>query len=265
MGSHRLLNLITFSGISATVRVSFPAKTSIEKRGGTRPKATHAALRGSVPERNRRRDDRRERLPRSTNCPNPVPGRGFVNLETGEARAMPCDKWGCRVCGRAKAYRLGLTAAAAEPERFITLSRAGTTSSQALSRLRTLSQSLRRSGKGWEYLAAVERHRNGFWHLHVLARGSYIPQPELSRRASAAGMGSVVWIERIKGDREKVAAYLVKYLAKEMADLPPRTRRYATSRGFWPGGKAEVERKAFGRGANTSSGERWAVLRGFTP
>lgn len=208
-----------------------------------------------------RRSERR--LPRPTTCPNPVRGRGFVNLATGEARHIPCDRWDCKVCGRAKAYRLGLTAAAADPERFVTLSRAGNTSTEALRRLRTLSQAIRRTGKGWEYLAAVERHRNGFWHLHLLQRGSYIPQRELSRRAASAGMGSVVFVQKIEGGQERVAAYLVKYLAKEMKDLPKGTRRYAASRGFWPGGKAAVELRAFGRDPRRGEGERWAVLRGF--
>lgn len=196
-----------------------------------------------------------------TNCPEPVRGRAFFAPETGETRPIPCDRWRCTVCGPAKAYRLGLLAAAAEPERFITLSRAGPTPSEALRRLSVLSKSLRRAGLGFEYLAVLERHRNGFWHLHALQRGSYIPQRDLSRRASSAGMGSVVYIERVRGGCEELRKYLVKYLAKELDDLPPGTRRYSTSQGFWPGGKAAVEKRVFGSPREDAGGGSWSVLR----
>jgi hypothetical protein len=200
-------------------------------------------------------------MPAATNCPRPVKGRGFFNPQTGEVRRIPCSSWSCPVCGPAKAYRLGLLAAYARPDRFITLSRAGTTPPEAFRRLKTLCKSLRRARKGIEYLAVVERHQNGFWHLHVLQRGDFIPQRELSARASSAGMGSVVWIERVGGDPHQVAKYLVKYVTKDAGDLPKGTRRYATSRGFWPNGKASVEAMAFGAPRRASEDRSWEVLR----
>lgn len=196
-----------------------------------------------------------------TKCPNPVVGRALFNPTTGEIRAIRCDSWRCEVCAPAKAHRLGLVAAHASPQRFITLSKVGNCLDDAVTRLRTLSKSLRRAGRTFEYLSVPEPHQNGSWHLHLLQRGSYVPQRELSRRASSAGMGSVVWIEAIQ-EPEHVARYLVKYMAKSEADhFPKGTRRYRTSRGFWPGGKAEAERRAFGRAPDAESVHRWSVMR----
>ena len=101
--------------------------------------------------------------------------------------------------------------------------------------LKTLSKALRRYGYTWEYLAVPEPYPNGlgFWHLHLLQKGSYIPQGELSERAESAGMGSYVWIEAVKGDAQRVGKYLVKYMTKAETLRPPGARRYKSSRKFW--------------------------------
>ena len=198
---------------------------------------------------------------RSTRCPNPVVGRALFNPTTGEIRAIRCDSWRCEVCAPAKAHRLGLVAAHAYPQRFITLSKVGNCLQDAVTRLTVLSKSLRRAGRTWEYLAVPEPHQRAGWHLHLLQRGSYIPQRELSRRAASAGMGSVVWIEAIQ-EPEHVARYLVKYMAKTDADhFPKGTRRYRASRSFFPAGKAEAQRRAFGSPPAPESIRRWSVMR----
>lgn len=184
----------------------------------------------------------------ATNCPRPISGKGLWNDKTGELLAVPCNTWSCTVCGPAKASRLGILAAAASPERFITLSKAGPDPKTAYRALTVLSQALRRSGKGWEYLAVPEAHTNGSWHLHLLQRGDYIPQRELARRAQSAGMGRVCWIESIHNAGEAVPKYLVKYITKELPDGQARSRsgkRYGASRGFWPGGLEEHRRNTF--------------------
>lgn len=162
---------------------------------------------------------------------------------------MACNTWGCSVCGPARAHKLGLVAAAAEPQRFVTLSRVGPDLETVHRRLQILSRALRRSGWGWEYLAVPEVHQNGFWHLHLLQRGDYIPQGQLSKRAESAGMGYVVDIRRI-GAAGEVAPYLCKYLTKQTLSAgisaSKMRNRYRTSRGFWPGGREACELKAFG-------------------
>lgn len=184
----------------------------------------------------------------STTCPRPIPGKGLWNDKTGELLPVPCKTWNCPSCGPAKASRLGILAAAARPERWITLSKAGPDPQTAYRRLTVLSQALRRSGKGWEYLAVPEAHRNGSWHLHLLQRGDYIPQRELSRRADSSGMGRVCWIEGIQNAGDSVPAYLIKYMTKELPDGVNRSKsakRYGASRGFWPGGLLEHRRNTF--------------------
>lgn len=194
----------------------------------------------------------------ASGCPRPVAGRVLVNEQTGEWFPLPCNTWGCRVCGPAKAYRLGVLAAAASPERFITLSRVGPTLDTVHERLRTLSKALRRRGYGWEYLAVPEIHRNGFWHLHLLQKGDFIPQRVLSERAESAGMGFVVDIRRIRGSSE-VPKYLCKYLTKDALsreiERSPRSKRFRTSRGFWPGGLREHTAATWG------SSSPWSVAR----
>ena len=197
----------------------------------------------------------------ATRCPNPVIGRALFNPTTGEMRAIRCDSWRCGVCAPAKAHRLGLVAAAAEPQRFITLSKVGNCLQDCVSRLTVLSKSLRRAGHTWEYLAVPEPHQRAGWHLHLLQRGSYLPQRELSRRAASAGMGSVVWIEAIQ-EPEHVARYLVKYMAKtDPEHFPPGTRRYRSSRSFYPSGKVEAERLAFGASTDADPAHRWRVMK----
>lgn len=173
---------------------------------------------------------------------------------------MPCGSWTCSKCGPAKVYRLSRLVAAADAERFVTLSKVGPDLQTVYRRLQTLSQALRRRGYTWEYLAVPERHQNGSWHLHLIQRGDYIPQKVLSERAESAGMGRVVHIRKIQ-EPKQAARYLVKYMSKEI--LSPafkHTRRYRTSRGFWPGGRAAVEDRAFG-----APGGGWAVLQPQDP
>ncbi len=194
----------------------------------------------------------------ASGCSRPVAGRVLYNPSTGEFLPLPCNTWGCSVCGPAKAHRVGVLAARARPERFVTLSKVGSDLETVSWRLKTLSKSLRRSGKAWEYLAVPEVHQNGFWHLHLLQKGDFIPQRELSRRAASAGMGSVVWIERVQGE-EQVSSYLCKYLTKDLLDREisrsRRSKRFRTSRGFWPGGLREHSAAVWG------SSSPWSVQR----
>ncbi len=108
---------------------------------------------------------------------------------------------------------------------------------------------LRRRGYIWEYLAVPERHENGFYHLHLLQKGSFVPQGELSRLADRAGMGRVVWIQGIRYAEDGssgAAKYLVKYMTKDPGQFPPNVNRYAQSRGFWPGGRQYFEKLTWG-------------------
>ena len=191
------------------------------------------------------------------NCPRPVAGKMLFDGRTGDILPLPCKTWGCGVCGPAKAHRLGAIAAAAGPERFITLSRVGPDLETVYRRLQTLSKALRRLDYTWEYLTVPEIHQNGFWHMHLLHRGDFIPQRVLSSRAHSAGMGYVVDIRKIRG-AEEVPKYLCKYITKQTSSAgigrSKRSKRYRTSRNFWPGGLDACRERAF------SSTSPWSVV-----
>jgi hypothetical protein len=74
-------------------------------------------------------------------------------------------------------------------------------------------------------------------------------------------MGSVVWITAVR-EPAQVAKYLVKYMAKTDADhFPKGSRRYRTSRHFFPEGRAAAESRAFGSDRATDAGELWSIMR----
>ena len=137
---------------------------------------------------------------------------------------------------------MGRLASLAEPERWITLTRVSEDVRGAYKALTRLSRLVRGRGYTWEYLAVPERHKNGTYHLHLLQRGSFVRQRELSQLAERAGMGRVCWIKAIdqaEGELESVAKYLVKYMTKDPEKHPPNVKRFSQSQGFWPGGSKE--------------------------
>jgi hypothetical protein len=194
-----------------------------------------------------------------TNCPNPVHAKALLNTRTNDLLPLPCRRWTCPICGPARSWRLGTLAAHAWPERWITLTKTSedvTGSYKALSRL---CRSLRRRSYGFEYLAVPERHKNGWFHLHLLQKGSFIPQRELSYLSERSGMGRICHIEAldIEDNMNSVAKYLVKYMTKDPEAFPKGVNRYAQSRGFWGmGGKAAFEAMMFPK---RGSGE-WSVV-----
>lgn len=171
-------------------------------------------------------------------------------MTSNELLPLPCGRWKCPVCGPAKAWRLGELVAFSGAERWITLSKASEDVREAYKRLSQLARSLRRRGYRFEYLAVPERHKNGSWHFHLLQKGSFIPQRELSMLSARAGMGKIVHIKRIEAenptDLQKVSRYLVKYMVKDGENFPPNVRRFSNSQGFWGiGGRAALEASRF--------------------
>lgn len=92
-----------------------------------------------------------------------------------------------------------------------------------------------------EYFKVVERQQRGHAHLHVLARGGYIPQRWLVIAAQRAGFGRIADIRAVG---PKAAGYVSKYLAKQMGKVPAQLgltplpkwhRRASWSKGWAPG------------------------------
>jgi hypothetical protein len=90
----------------------------------------------------------------------------------------------------------------------------------------------RRFGATLPFIAALEFHRSGVAHLHVLF-GVYIPQAWLSDAWQSIGGGRIVDIRHV--DVHRVAGYLAAYLSGEKVEhtlslLPARARIFTTSR-----------------------------------
>lgn len=67
----------------------------------------------------------------------------------------------------------------------------------------------------FQYFCVQETTQSGLVHLHLLYRGSFIPQAWLSQMWQTVHNAQVVWIARIKRKRG-CASYLCKYLSKEV-------------------------------------------------
>ena len=87
----------------------------------------------------------------------------------------------------------------------------------------------RRFGRGPKFIAILEfQKRTGLAHLHIVV-DRYIPRDWIQERWVAAGGGAHVDIRHV--DVHRVAAYLSKYLTKELLlDVPDGVRRVSTSR-----------------------------------
>ncbi len=83
---------------------------------------------------------------------------------------------------------------------------------------------MRRKYDGLLYVAVLEEHVSGYPHVHGFTN-IWIPQEEWSKRWSACGGGSVVWVERVKND---ISEYVSKqwniahYVGKQAICGPKR-------------------------------------------
>lgn len=174
---------------------------------------------------------------------------------------LGCKRWGCPVCGpkRALRFRHAVIQAASSNglNRFLTLTLdpRACTAGDSISFIKSCWAKFRvylnrLTGESVEFIWVLERQRSGYAHLHILI-DRYIPQAWIQRSWQAVGGGKYVNIKQV--DIHRIAPYLSKYLTKDLilADYPPGTRRYSTSRaiilfekakkGFWELVKNNIE------------------------
>ncbi len=174
---------------------------------------------------------------------------------------LGCKRWPCPRCGPKKARRLrhAIIEKAVEKDlrRFLTLTLDPSTCTpeqsiayirQCWNKYRTYLK--RKFGVAVSYIAILELQKSGYAHLHILV-DRYIDQRWISETWRAVGGGKIVFITQV--DIHRIAAYLSKYLTKELllAGFRPRQRRYTTSRdiilfvkqpsGTWALSKMSVE------------------------
>jgi len=102
-----------------------------------------------------------------------------------------------------------------EPIRFLTL----TTSPQSTRSIKKsfpiLVKRIRRKFGPFEYLYVDEQTRENLTHIHVLFRGSFMHQAWLSQAWCAIHKAPIVDIRLVRGSKQQIAGYLLKYMDKE--------------------------------------------------
>lgn len=167
---------------------------------------------------------------------------------------LRCKLWRCPNCGPRKVKRAIAIARRGMRHgtvRFITITSPGSddgaTSYRELSiRWHRFQSRLHRRFGPVQYFAVVERQKRGAAHVHMVYRGSYIPQAWLSRAAGDSGFGRVADIRKAPPN---VATYLAKYLTKDLTDsratLPRYFRRVRVSHG-WSDWVAPAHERRYG-------------------
>ncbi|MBA7542326.1 hypothetical protein ES705_34647 [subsurface metagenome] len=133
---------------------------------------------------------------------------------------LPCKSWDCPICGPRKRAALVARLEASKPERELTLTcpvgkfLSPQLAAQAMKAAWT--KLIARARKQWgpqEYAMVWELTKKGVPHIHILLRGSYIAQKWVSRQWERLGIGPIVYIQSVKGNKLH-AAHACKYLAK---------------------------------------------------
>lgn len=113
--------------------------------------------------------------------------------------------------------------------RFVTLTSSPDSKNFIQQDLRRLIMRLRRRGVLVDYIRVIEKTKSGFDHVHMIYRGSYIPQPVLSALWLEIHQAPIVDIRSVKPFKNHIrgaAGELAKYMAKEGC------RRYSWSWGW---------------------------------
>lgn len=155
---------------------------------------------------------------------------------------LGCKCWNCPVCGpkRARLLKRAISETASDLglQRFLTLTldpRHCTAKDSAAyiretwAKFRVYLQ--RHYSESISYISILEYQKSGYAHLHVLI-DRYIPFTWIQQAWRRLGGGTFVNVKFV--DVHRIAAYLSKYLTKEMflTEYPLGARRYSTSRGI---------------------------------
>ena len=152
-------------------------------------------------------------------------GHGTIighNATNTEILLIPvtCKSWDCPKCGPRKRAMWIARLARGHPQREITLTapplpNATPREHAAILKiaLNKLLKALRKRDSTFEYALVWELTKKGVPHVHLLQRGTYIPQAWLAKQWSNAGGGDIVWIASVRGESLH-AAHACKYLGK---------------------------------------------------
>lgn len=160
----------------------------------------------------------------------PTCGGGCVIIQDDDTRELiivpiTCKKWTCSYCAPAKLWAIQLKARRGHPERHIVLTMRpdpDRTIAGQLAHIRSCFRRLvtvcRKTFGTFEYLAALELHKSGAPHLHILQRGTYISHRWLSRAWKRITGSYIVHIKQITNSRAAINE-ITKYLAKTACNI----------------------------------------------
>jgi len=139
----------------------------------------------------------------------------LLNSETGETRGLDCKRWACAEHGPRLAWRWRQRVAMVPWQLMLTLTLVPEDRDQARAAWGKLARWLRSRGMT-TYLRVMELGSlHGMRHWHVLVDMPWVTQSELSTRCAEVGLGSVVWVSKVK-DRIAATYYLLGYVFKSL-------------------------------------------------
>ncbi len=173
----------------------------------------------------------------------------FADLElrdgaTGEVRSLDCKKWACIEHGPRLAWRWRQRVGMVPWSLMLTLTLVPEDRDQARQAWARLRRWLKARGLR-TYLRVMEIGHNpvnagapGMRHWHVLVDNLWVDQMELSQAAGEAGLGTVVWVSKVK-DHVAATWYLLGYVFKSLGVDDERNegwRKLTVSRNIpsWP-------------------------------
>lgn len=138
---------------------------------------------------------------------------------------LRCRCWSCEFCAPVRKARLVHEAQAGKPDLFVTLTsvykpgRCPHMAARALARAWRVvrREYLAEHGKhSLPFLCVFEATKNGWPHIHIVARCKWLDQAWLSKRMEELIGAPIVDVRRVKRSHG-VAKYIAKYISKETA------------------------------------------------
>lgn len=163
---------------------------------------------------------------------------------------LSCRSWACEDCAKGRRKKLIAEAKEGKPERFITLtvnpnwfSGPEERAAKMVEAWRTIRRrflALSENNK-LEFMAVFELTAKGEPHLHIMQRGSFIPQKWLSQQMLEL-MGAPIVDIRVVQSAKKVGEYVSKYISKRNIKIGS-LKRYWRSIKYLQVSRAELRRK----------------------
>ena len=174
--------------------------------------------------------------------------KGAIVGESPDRRTMlvipaRCKRWDCPYCGPQKLGLWQHKLLAGRPERFITITCKPDSfptpihAAQALKRAWSrYVDHFRRTHHDCEYALTLQWHRNKWPHYHILQRGDYIPQRDLSAWMLHYANSPIVDVRAIRSAQGQTH-YVTRYCLRDAAQADTtgcQAKRINTSRHYIP-------------------------------